>query len=339
MLSPQLDLPPHLQMMNLATGKWVSKILWAVAKLGVAEVLGTGCKSLKEISQLTDTIEGALFRVLRAGASIGLFNETTDQKFELTTLGSLLKEDHPQSLKSVVLFLNHPDHDLAWNEILYCLRTGKPAFEKVFGMTIFDFFERNQGFANDFSSAMNELGRLNNSSIVQVYDFRGIELLMDVGGGHGSLMLEILNKYVHMRGIVFDLPQVIEGTKKKILAKNLQGRCEAVAGDFFNSLPSSNAIILSHILHGWNDEMAIQIIKKCNISLPRAGRLLVCDAVITPGNHPTTSKLLDIEMLVIPGGKERTEEEFAQLFISGGFRLNRVIATKSMVCILEGYKN
>lgn len=331
-----IELPDHLKIMQIASSKWTSKPLWVAAHLGLADLLADAPKTTAVLAEEIDVHEPSLYRVLRALACVGIFSETAPRTFGLTPLAETLRSDAPVSVRDAVVFQSHPIHDLAWTEILHSVKTGKPGFDQALGMPVFKYFEQNPEFSEVFNRAMTNLARNDISSVVEKYDFTGITTLVDVGGGHGALMSAILDRYPEMQGIVFDVSHVIGGTEQALRECGHGSRCQAVAGDFFKSVPRGDAIILSHIIHDWDDERAATILENVARALPADGKVLVCDAVVPPGNEFSPAKLLDLEMLVMPGGQERTREEFERLFVRAGLRLDRVVATGSPMCVIEG---
>jgi len=329
-------MPAHLQIMNLASAKFISKPLWVAAQLGIADLVAQGVKRTDELARRTGTHERSLYRILRALACVGVFTETAPRQFDLTPLASTLKSDAPNSMRDAVVFVNHPVHDIAWTEILHSVKTGLPGFDRAYGMPIFEYFQKHPEFSEAFNRAMTNLARNDISAVVDSYDFGGIGKLVDVGGGHGALMTSILDRNPGMRGVVFDVPHVIDGTRKALEASGHASRCEAVAGDFFASVPSGDAIIMSHIIHDWDDERCITLLKNTVKALPRNGKVLICEAVIPPGDEFSPAKLLDLEMLVMPGGMERTADEYSALLKQAGFRLARIVPTRNRVCVIEG---
>ena len=219
------------------------------------------------------------------------------------------------------------------------VKTGSTAFEKAYGMSVSDWLEINPRAAEVFNEANAIKAGSSHRAIVDVYDFSDIHTLTDVGGGLGTLMAEILIANPLMKGIVADTPSVIQKTEKMIPARGIEDRCQALECDFFKQIPSgSDAYLMSNILHDWSDAQCQIILTNCHRAMKTESRLLVVEMVIPPGNEPSVAKLLDLEMLVITGGRERTEAEFNELFLSSGFRLSRIIPTKESVCIIEGIR-
>ena len=322
--------------MKFASSKFISKPLWVAAHLGIADQLKNGPKGIEVLARETQTLAEPLYRVLRALASVGIFTEVEPRTFKLTPMAETLVSGTPESLRDGIIFQHHPIHDLAWAEILYSVQTGRPGFEKALGMPVFEYFQKNREFSEIFNRAMTSNVKRSTDAIVSSYDFSGIKKLVDVGGGHGGLMFGILERNPSLQGIVYDLPHVIEGTQKSVETHGMGSRCQARPGDFFESVPQGDAIIMSHIIHDWDDEKSVLILKNSAKVLPKEGKVLICEAIVPPGDEFSPVKLLDLEMLVMPGGKERTREEFEQLLQDAGLRLSRVVTTESHVCVIEG---
>jgi O-methyltransferase len=231
------------------------------------------------------------------------------------------------------------EHYRAWGELLYSVQTGNPSFEKLYGMPVFEFLSKNIEQAKIFDAAMVGVHGRETAAMIDAYDFSGITVLADIGGGNGSLLTGVLKKYPEMRGILYDLPQVSERARANLQAANLADRCKVIGGSFFESVPKgADAYLMRHIIHDWDDEKATKILGNVHRAMGESGRLLVVEGVVAPGNEPSFTKLLDLTMLTIPGGKERTEKEFRKLYESSGFHLTRIVPTKGEVSVIEGLK-
>ena len=227
----------------------------------------------------------------------------------------------------------------AWAEIDYSIQTGEIAFEKVFGRPIFDYLGENSDKAKIFDAAMVGIHGRESDVILDAYNFAGIGVLADVGGGNGSQITGILQKHTTMKGILFDLPHVIQRAQNPIEAAGLSDRCELVSGSFFDAVPAgADAYMMRHIIHDWDDEKSLTILRNCHQAMSANSKLLVVESVIPAGNEPFGGKFLDLVMMLIPGGKGRTEDEYRSLFDKGGFELTRVIPTSTEISIVEGMK-
>jgi len=291
------------------------------------------------LANATNTHGPSLFRVLRALASVGVFSQDNENRFALTPLSETLRSDLSGSLRAFAMTELGEEHYPAWGELMQSVRTGEIAFDHAFGMDVWKFFAGHPDNAKIFNDAMSGITAQANEAILSQYDFPGIEKLVDVGGGHGGLITSILQRDAGMRGILFDSPQVIEGAESRIEASGVSDRCQLISGNFFESVPSGgDAIILKWIIHDWNDEHCVTILKNCHRALPENGKLILVEAVVPAGSEPHFSKFIDLNMLVMTGGRERTEVEFRDLYQRAGFRLTRVVPTESPFSVIEGVR-
>jgi hypothetical protein len=338
-------LPPEVaaqqQVFQIAVGYIASAALQTVLQLGIPERLGDGARTVSALAKETGTREDELYRVMRALASVGLFDEQAPRTFANTLAGSMLRRTTPGSLHDLAIFMSSPVHFRVYAEMLHSVQSGQPAVEKVTGMPVFEFFarEENRDFAQKFNDAMTMMSGLVAPAALKAYDFSGIGTLVDVAGGHGFLLTSILKAYPSMRGILFDLPHVVSGAGDMIERAGVKDRCETASGDFFQAVPAGgDAYIMKHIIHDWDDARAVAILKNIRTALAGKahGRLILVESVIEPGNQPDFGKMVDLEMMMMPGGKERTEEEFRALFAAAGFTLTRVVRTESPLAVVEG---
>ncbi len=325
-------------LMNLTAGKIVSQALAVAAELGIADLLKDSAKSAADIARAANASEDGVYRVLRALASVGLFAETGERRFRLTPLGKLLRTDSPEALGGYARFVGHESTWRPWGELRHSVRTGEPAFDQVFAMPIFEYFAKMPEAAAIFDAAMTSISTFESKAVAAAYDFSGIGTLVDVAGGHGLLITTILKANRKMGGILFDLPHVTAGAPALLQSRGVADRCQIVSGDFFESVPEGgDAYLMKHIIHDWDDERAIQILKNCHRAMRSGGKVLIVDAVIPPGNAAHFGKLLDLEMLVLtPRGRERTRVEFQNLLKRSGFRLRRVVPTETHLSVVEG---
>jgi hypothetical protein len=330
------SLSPQQQMMRLLTGYWVAQALYVAAKLGLADVLKDGPRTADDLAAATRTHPRTLYRLLRALASVGVFAEDDRHWFALTQLAKCLRGDVPGSQRSLAVMMGE-EHYHAFGELLYSVQTGKIAFDKFYGMPVFDFLQTHSEQAKVFDEAMVGVHGRETGAMHDAYDFAGVRILADLGGGNGSLLTAVLRRHPDMRGILYDLPGVVERATANLRAAGLKDRCQAVAGSFFEAVPGgADAYLLRHIIHDWDDARARTILQNVHRVMGTDGRLLVVESVIPPGNEPSFAKLLDLTMLVIPRGQERTEAEYRRLFADSGFRLTRIVPTGSDVSVIEG---
>ena len=330
------ELPPAAQLMEMIFSPVPAQALSVAAKLGVADLLTEKAKSAEELAQALGVQARPLYRLLRALASVGVFAEDQSGQFHLTPLAEPLRSAAPDSVRSFAIYFGADWHRRVWGELGYCVQTGQSAFEKVYGKPFFDYLAENPEPAEDFNNAMTSHSASDSATVVDAYDFTGINKLVDIGGGHGALLATILAKYPQMNGVLFDAPSVVAGAGEVIASHDVSGRCETAGGDFFASVPAGgDAYIMRHIIHDWDDERALTILKNCHQAMTENGRLLVVEIVITEGNTPSLGKFLDLAMLVLVNSFERTAAEYNTLLAQAGFKLTRIVPTPSQYSVIE----
>ena len=331
--SPPLD----AILMQMLFGGLMQQSISVAAKLGIADLLANQPLSAAELAGKTETHEPSLYRVMRMLASVGIFSETNNRKFELTPLACLLRSDVPNSMRDVAVMQGE-----AWNcrntiELMHSVRTGATGQENAHGMGLFEYLARHPEGGEIFSRAMTNLSRAVVPAVVEAYDFSGIGRLVDVAGGHGLLLAGILKANPQVQGVLFDQPSVIEGAGGLLEKEGVSDRVELAQGDFFESVPAgADAYILKHIIHDWDDESSVRILRKIGSAMGESGKVLIVEMVVPEGNESSPSKVMDVQMLVATGGKERTESEYKGLLESSGFRLSKIVPTKSPFSVIEG---
>jgi len=322
---------------QLIFGKCVAMALSVAAKLRIADKLAVGPKTAAQLATETGTHGPTLYRVLRALAGFGVFSESADGSFSLTPVSELLRTGVAGSMRGMADFVGSEWSWKAWGELMHSVRTGRTAFDHAFGKPCFEYLSEHLDESEVFNEGMSGFSSMVAPAIVEAYDFSKFGTIIDIGGGHGMLLASVLKSNPGVRGVVFDSPHVAAGAHEAIRAAGLADRCRAEGGNFFESVtPGGDAYIMMHIIHDWPDDKAATILRHCRKGVKSGGRLLVIDSVIAPPNLADMAKVLDLEMLVLPGGQERTEAEFTQLFAKSGWRLTRVVATKSPKSIIEG---
>jgi hypothetical protein len=334
---PANALPPHAQVVQMATGLQVARAIYALAELGVADHLTDGPKSAEDLAAATGAHAPSLYRLMRFTASLGYFVEGADHTFALASLGDALRTDAPGHARSTVRMLAGPLGMGALGDVVHSIRTGEAGIEKAFGKPVFDYLAETPEQAAYFNEAMIGFHGMEPPAVAAAYDFSDIGVLVDVGGGTGNLLTTILNANPSMRGVLYDMPHVAAEARRAIEAKGLANRCDVAEGSFFDAVPAGgDAYVLSHIIHDWDEARCLRILANCRAAMGGRGRLLLVEMVIPPGNEFHLSKLTDFTMLVFtPGGRERTEAEYAELFAKAGFRLTRVVPTDSPVSVIE----
>jgi ubiquinone/menaquinone biosynthesis C-methylase UbiE len=327
---------PQAVLTQIMLGSLASQSLYAAAKLGIADLLANGPKPVEQLATEAGAHADSLYRVLRALSSLGVFTEQENRVFALTPAAEALRSDRADSLRDVSIFWGEEWHWNTWGKILYSVRTGKSAWMEVHGEEVFSYFEKNPEAAEIFNRAMSSFSSVATAAVVEAYDFSGIKTLIDIAGGHGRLLTEILEANPSLRGVLFDLPHVIAGARESVAATSVSDRFEFATGDFFVSVPAGgDAYIMKHIIHDWDDERSLTILRNIKRAMNPGGRVLLVEAVIADGNGADFGKLLDIEMLVSPGGKERTAKEYEELLARAGLRLTQIVPTKSPYSVIE----
>ncbi|HEY6929293.1 MAG TPA: methyltransferase [Thermoanaerobaculia bacterium] len=332
--------PPHVQVIQMGMGYWVSRALYAAAKLNLADKLAAGPRSAAELAKETKTLASALHRLMRLLAGLGILKTQSDgQRFSLTPLGEALKSDAPGAARATLLSLAGPLFWNAFGEYMYSLETGKTAFEKVYGMPAFDYLAKHPEDAANFTQAMVGVHGEEPRAVVAAYDFSGFGTVVDVGGASGNMVVEILNRYPKMRGVLFDLPHVVADAQRSFQARGLVDRTRVEGGSFFDRVPEGcDAYVLSHVIHDWSEEQCLTILGNCRKAMKPDAKVLIVEMVLPGGDEMHPGKLLDLTMLTMPGGQERTESEYAALLEKAGFRLTRVVPTQSAVSVVEAVK-
>jgi hypothetical protein len=292
--------------------------------------------SVDELAQTVGARPASLYRVMRLLASEGVFAESGARRFELTPFAVPRQNDVPGSLRPRAIFDCEEAQWKAWGDVMHSVATGEPAFDRTHGTSFFDCLKAHAGVASGFNAVMADQTALWAQAVVEAYNFSGLGTLVDVGGGHGGLLAAILAAHPPVRGILYDQPDVVAGARPKLEAAGVAGRCDIIGGDFFEGVPAGgDAYLLKHILHDWDEPRCEGILRSCRRAMLEVGRLLVIETLIPPGNEPSYGKYLDLNMLVLLTGRERTEAEYGKLLEATGFTLSRVIETRSELTILE----
>ena len=333
----QQQVPPEAYLTQLALGALVTQALYVAAKLGVADLLAGGPRPVGELAAETATHERSLYRVLRSLASVGVFRESDPKVFALTPAAEPLRSDAPSSFRNGAVFMGEVWHWNVWGNLMHSVRTGETAWGHTHGVEVFDYFAANPECAAIFNGAMTDMSTGVSPAIVEAYDFSefGAGTIADIAGGHGYMLAQILKGNPNLSGILFDVAPVVEGAGELLEREGVAARAEKVAGDFFKSVPGADAYVMKHIIHDWDDERALTILKNIREAMKPGARVLVVEAVVPEGDAPHYSKILDLEMLAAPGGVERTADEYAELFRQAGLRLTRIIPTRSPFSIVE----
>lgn len=329
-------MPPHVVLHEMLAGKWVSTMISALAHFAIADHLASGPRTVKELAELTHTQEASLYRLLRAGASFGIFTELEDGRFANTPLSEPLRSDAVPCVRNMALMMLDDFHMNSWANIAWCVENGKPAPYKLFGMHGFEWFAQHPEKTVNFHNAMSDLSQMDSPVLAGAYDFSKFSSVMDVAGGLGTLLAAILARTPGLRGVLFEVPPVAAKAKQSPMLAACRDRAVFTGGSFLEEVPAGcDAYILKHIIHDWEDADAIHILKNVHKAMRPDGKLLVIEQVVSPRNQPGPAKIMDLEMMVLPGGRERTEPEWKELLAAACFRLERVIQTPVPQCIIE----
>jgi SAM-dependent methyltransferase len=326
------------QMLNrMIVGSWVTQAIYVAAEIGIADILAAGPRTADELARGLRMDGPSLYRVLRALASIDIFREDGEGRFSLTPMGKLLESDAPGSKRSLARMAG-AEFYRSWGGLLPSLKTGGAAFDEVFGKPFFHYMSANPDRWRIYDDAMTGVHDSETIPVLDAYDFTPFETIVDVGGGNGLALAAILRRHRGIRGVLFDLPAVADRAREVVAGAAVSDRCRIVGGDFFDSVPSSgDAYLLRHVIHDWEDGEAIAILGNCRDAMQPGGRVLVVETVIPSGNEPCFGKWLDLMMLVV-GGRERTREQYGDLFSAAGLRLTRVVPTAHEVSVIEGVR-
>jgi hypothetical protein len=332
----QALLAPHAELIQMAAASWVSAVVYAGAKLAIADHLGAGPKSAAELADTTCTHAPSLHRLMRTLAGLGILTELDGQRFALTPLGEALKSDAPGSARATLMAFCGPAFWRSWEEILYSLETGNPGFDRARGTSFFEYLAQHPEEASYFSEAMVGFHGAEPPAVAKAYDFSDINTVVDVGGATGNMLAAILSYHAGPRGVLFDRPHVVREAPALLRARGVEERVTIEAGDFFERVPAGgDAYLLSHIIHDWNEDRCLTILNHCRAVMDPQARLLIIETVLPQGDAPHQGKLQDMVMLVVAGGQERTEAEYTSLLGKAGFRLSRVVPTESVVSVVE----
>src|SRR5215813_6293297 len=325
-----------LRMIAMAFGSIPAQAVSVAAELGIVDHLVDGPRSAAELARLTGTHAPSLYRVLRALATLEVLVEDAEGRFSSTTLGDTLRSDGPESVRRAVIMAGDPTFTRACGDMMHSVRTGSPAFDHVFGTPFFDYLRRHVEAGAVFNGGMASLSELENPTLAASYDFPPRACVIDVGGGRGGFLAEVLKAHPSVRGVLYDLPEVVREASV-VREGGVADRCEVRSGDFFAAVPEGGDVyVAKRILHDWADEQCVPLLKSFRKAMPTRGRLLAIDAVLAPPGTRDFGTMPDLLMLVVSPGRERTEPEFRELFTAAGFRLTRVIPTPSSLSIVEG---
>jgi hypothetical protein len=327
------ELSSHL--MRLITGFLVSQAISVAATLGIPDLLGSGPQRCDDLAIATRAQPDALYRLLRALASVGVLEERDDRQFALSPMGHLLRSDVVSSRGACACLIGQSNYWNAWGDLLDCVRTGQTAFDKVHGTSVWTYRAEHPDIAATFDRAMGTTTESIATAVLAVLDLGRYNTIVDVGGGEGAFLTRLLGTYPTMRGVVFDQPHVVARVKQRLDCGALAARCEVVGGDFFEAVPANaDAYLLKWISHDWDDQKAVDILRSCRRAMKAGSRLIVVEYVIASSNEGSEAKFMDLNMMVITGGIERTRDEFERLFAATGFKLIDLVVTTMHAAVL-----
>jgi precorrin-6B methylase 2 len=330
-------LPPQALLLDMLCGMMKTQAIHEAARLRIADLVKDGPKSTAELAEATGTDRTSLYRLLSTLASLDIFVEVDPDYFAQTPLSNLLRPDVPGSMYDVTLIHGEQWQWRPWEAFSYSLETGKPAFNQMFGEDLWHYFAKHPILGERFQKAMAGFSAQVDAPIAMGYDFSSIHTLVDIGGGYGSLLTTLLKANPAMQGILFDSPAVIEGARARIEASGVANRCTLVAGDVLEAVPTgADAYIMKQVIKDWDDAHSIQILANCRRAMKRGGKVLVAEQVLLPGKAMSTSKLIDLQLMVVLSGRERYEAQFRRLFEAAGLHLSKIWPTRSLYSILEG---
>jgi hypothetical protein len=320
----------------MGTAYWASRLLVVAAQLDLADRLAARPRDAKELAAELGLHAPALYRFMRSLAGMGVLTEVGPQTFALTPLGEALKKDAPGSARAAILTLAGDLVMRSWDQLLYSLKTGKTALEHIFGKPLFEILAERPEEASLFSETMVGFHGAEPPAVAEAYDFSAFKSIVDVGGATGNLLTHILRRHRQPRGVLFDLPHAVSDAPAFLEAHGMADRIAIESGSFFETVPQGHdAYTLSHVIHDWTEEHCETILGNCRRAIAPTGRLLIIEMVLPEGDAPHPGKMLDMMMLMGPGGQERTSEEYRALLKQADFRMTRVVPTASAVSIVE----
>lgn len=314
----------------------LSRAISVAAKLGIADLVTTDGKTADELAQASGVHAPSLYRVMRVLAGAGIFAEDEAGRFHLTPLAEQLRSDAPDSLRGFVNFINSDFSYRTYGDMLYSVQSGQPAFEHAYGKNIFAYLKENPDQARIFNEGMTSISKRSAPAVLGVYDFTGVNKLVDVGGGQGFMLASFLKAYPQMHGVLFDLPSVVSQAAPILEASGVSDRCECIGGNYFESVPAGGDLyFMQLILHALSDEQILQILHNVREAMSENGTILQVDHIIPNGNEPSTSKYGDVHIMVFTPSHERTEAEYSALYEKAGFRITRMLETSGFYSALE----
>lgn len=329
-------IPPPAAVIGLVAGMWAAKATAVAANLGIPDQLALGPKTAEEVAKAIGADASAVYRLMRAVVSVGVLTAEPEHRFALTPLGAALRSNVPGSMRSFLIAEMAPGHWLPWGNLEDAVRTGRPSAPKVLGMDTWEYYKKNREEGLHFAAAMSGVSHMAMQAVLASYSFAGARKVVDIGGSHGSFVAAVLQREKTARGVLFDRPEVVDGAGTTLEEAGVNDRVDRVGGSFFESVPEGGDVyLLKHILHDWNDDECVKILRNVCEAMVLDGRVVVVEMLITDKGPPSPAPLLDVNMLVMHTGKERTAEDFAALFAQAGLKLHAVTPTQSPFAVIE----
>lgn len=333
---PEAGMPPHVAIFQIINGMWVTQIASAVAQLGIADFIAAGTRRVDHLAEECSADASALYRLLRAAQTIGLCRETAPKEFALTPVGETLRSAVPGSMRDIVLAETAAGHWLPWGRLVDSVRSGKPMTNETLGMNAWEYYAHNPEEGQCFARGMSNLSSVASAEVAAVYNVGEAKRVVDIGGSEGVLLRGLLRGAPHARGVLFDRPEIIAYAQNAIDASGFDGRIELAGGDFFQEVPSGGDVyLLKHILHDWNDSECETILRTIHRAAAPGSKLVLVEMLLPDEPQPSPVTLMDMNMMVMVGGRERTKDEYRALLATCGYELERVIATTGMFFVLE----
>ncbi len=330
------QLPPPAAIFHLVSGMWAAQAVATAARLGIPDRLAHGPRTAAEVAAAIGADASSVHRLMRGIATVGVLTPEPGGRFALTPLGESLRSDVPGSMRSLIIAEMAPGHWLPWGHLEDSVRTGKPAAPAALGMDVWEYYEKNADEGFHFAEAMSGMSAMAMQAVLAAYSFQDARTVVDVGGSHGAFVAAVLQREAGARGVLFDRAEVVEGASATLEHTGVASRVDRVAGDFFQSVPAGGDVyLLKHILHDWSDDECVRILTNVRAAMAPEGRVVVVEMLIDGAGPPSPAALLDLNMLVMLTGRERTAEEFGALFAKAGLRLSGVTPTHSPVAVVE----
>jgi ubiquinone/menaquinone biosynthesis C-methylase UbiE len=335
-LQTEAGMPPQVAIFQIINGMWVTQIASAVAQLGIADFIAAGTRRVDHLAEECSADAGALYRLLRAAQTIGLCRETAPKEFALTPVGETLRSAVPGSMRDIVLAETAAGHWLPWGRLADSVRSGKPMTNETLGMSVWEYYAQNPEEGQCFARGMSNLSSVAATEVAAVYNVGEAKRVVDVGGSEGVLLRGLLRGAPRARGVLFDRPDIIAYAQNAIDASEFAGRIELAGGDFFHEVPSGGDVyLLKHVLHDWNDSECETILRNVHRAAAPGTKLVLVEMLLPDEPQPSPVTLMDMNMMVMVGGRERTQDEYRALLATCGYELERVIPTTGMFFVLE----